>query len=187
MLPLQPLTYEEHKQLLQLLQNRFEQNSHRHQGIQWENVVTKLEQQPLKLQSLQAMEETGGEPDVVAYDEATNEYLFYDCSVESPKGRRSWCYDAKALDERKEFKPENSAVAVAEAMGIMLLNESEYRYLQQLGPFDTKTSSWLFTPAPIRALGGALFGDYRYKTVFVYHNGASSYYAARGFRGSLRV
>lgn len=187
MLPLQALTSEEQKRLLQLLQKRFEQNSHRHQGIQWENIVTKLEQQPLKLQSLQAMEDTGGEPDVVGYDEVTNEYLFYDCSTESPKGRRSWCYDAKALDERKDFKPENSAVAAAEAMGITLLNESEYRYLQQFGPFDIKTSSWLLTPVPIRALGGALFGDYRYKTVFVYHNGASSYYAARGFRGCLRV
>lgn len=182
-----PLTSEEQKQLLQLLKNRFEQNSPRHQGIQWEEVLVKLAQQPLKLQSLQAMEETGGEPDVVGYDAATSEYLFYDCSAESPKGRRSWCYDAKALAERKTFQPENSALAASTAMGISLLNENQYRYLQQLGTFDTKTSSWLLTPTPIRALGGALFGDYRYETVFVYHNGASSYYAARGFRGELRV
>ncbi|MCC7467480.1 MAG: DUF4256 domain-containing protein [Saprospiraceae bacterium] len=173
--------------LLNLLKTRFEKNMKRHLGTSWAEVHARLEAQPGKLWSLQQMEETGGEPDVVGQDPQTGEFLFYDCAAESPKGRRSLCYDQQALDERKEFKPADSAVEVAAAMGIEMLNEAQYRQLQQFGPFDTKTSSWIHTPEPIRKLGGAIFGDYRYGQVFVYHNGASSYYAARGFRGMLRV
>lgn len=173
--------------LLDLLKNRFEKNNERHQGIEWNDVVTKLESNPEKLWSLNEMEKTGGEPDVVGYDSNTNEYHFYDCSSESPSGRRSYCYDREALDKRKENKPKNSVENVAKEMGISLLNEEEYRTLQTLGKFDTKTSSWLETPEKIRKLGGAIFGDFRYDTVFIYHNGADSYYAARGFRGCLKV
>ena len=175
------------QQLLITLQFRFEQNPNRHKGIQWPGVFAKLEANPGKLWSLLQMEETGGEPDVVGYDKATNEFIFYDCAAESPKDRRSLCYDGVALAARKENKPKGSAVDMAEAMGIQLLNEAEYRALQQLGPVDTKTSSWLLTPPEIRELGGAIFGDYRYGQVFIYHNGAESYYAARGFRGLLRL
>lgn len=159
----------------------------RHRGIQWSRVQARLEAKPGKLRSLNEMEETGGEPDVVGHDQNTGEYIFYDCSAESPKGRRSVCYDREALESRKEHKPANSAVEMAAAIGIELLTEQEYRALQKLGSFDTKTSSWVQTPADIRKLGGALFCDRRYDHVFLYHNGAQSYYAARGFRGSLRV
>jgi len=181
------LSPEQSKELLSTLKTRFEKNMQRHKGLQWYNVQTRLEANPGKLWSLDEMELTGGEPDVVGYDDKTGEYIFYDCSVESPKGRRSLCYDREALDARKEFKPENSAVDMAAAMGIELLSEEEYRELQRLGKFDLKTSSWVKTPANIRKLGGALFCDRRYDTVFLYHNGADSYYAARGFRGSLKV
>jgi hypothetical protein len=174
-------------ELLSTLKARFEKNMHRHKGIEWAKVHARLETDPGKLWSLDDMEQTGGEPDVVAYDKTTGEYIFYDCSPESPKGRRSLCYDREALDARKEFKPANSIMDVAAEMGIEVLTWEQYRELQQLGNFDTKTSSWLKTPAGIRKLGGAIFGDYRYGTVFLYHNGADSYYAARGFRGSLRV
>jgi hypothetical protein len=178
----------EHAQaLLGELKTRFEKNMSRHKGIEWKQVQQKLEANPEKLWSLDAMEETGGEPDVVGYDQKTDEYLFYDCAAESPKGRRSLCYDRKALDSRKEHKPQGSAVDLATSMGIALLTEEEYRNLQQLGSFDLKTSSWIQTPDAIRKLGGALFCDRRYNTVFLYHNGAESYYAARAFRGSLRV
>jgi hypothetical protein len=173
--------------LLETLQKRFEANKNRHEGIQWEKVLARLEAKPEKLASLAEMERTGGEPDVVGYDAKTGEYLFYDCAPESPAGRRSLCYDRAALDARKENKPKGSAVEAAAAMGAALLNEEQYRKLQALGPRDTKTSSWLETPPAIRKLGGAIFGDYRYGTVFVYHNGADSYYAARGFRCALRV
>jgi hypothetical protein len=159
----------------------------RHQGLEWAKVQAKLEANTEKLWSLNEMESSGGEPDVIGHDKKTGEYIFYDCSVESPKGRRSLCYDRKALDSRKEYKPANSAIDMAAAMGIDILTEEQYRELQQLGEFDTKTSSWIITPANIRKLGGAVFCDRRYDTVFVYHNGADSYYAARGFRGSLRV
>ena len=175
------------KELLKALKARFEKNMNRHKGLEWAKVQAKLEADAKKLWSLSEMESTGGEPDVVGFDKKTGEYIFYDCSAESPKGRRSLCYDRKALDERKEHKPENNAVDVAAALGIELLTEEQYRELQRLGKFDTKTSSWIVTPADIRKLGGALFCDRRYDTVFVYHNGADSYYAARGFRGSLRV
>ena len=175
------------EELLQVLKARFEKNTKRHQGIEWADVLEKLKGNSKKLWSLDDMESTGGEPDVVGYDKKTGEYIFYDCSAESPKGRRSICYDRKALDERKENKPKDSALDMATAMGIDLLTEEQYRALQQLGTFDTKTSSWIITPADIRKLGGALFCDRRYDTVFLYHNGADSYYAARGFRGSLRV
>jgi hypothetical protein len=181
------LTAEQHSALLQTLKNRFDKNTNRHTNLEWANVQAKLEANPEKLWSLNEMERTGGEPDVVDYDKSTNEYLFYDCSAESPKDRRSICYDQEALDARKENKPKNSAVAMATEMGIDLLTEDQYRELQQLGNFDTKTSSWIQTPAEIRKLGGAIFADFRYATVFVYHNGAESYYAARGFRGSLKV
>jgi len=181
------LSPEQSLELLQTLKNRFEKNTNRHQGLEWANVQAKLETNPEKLWSLNEMERTGGEPDVVGYDKSTNEYLFYDCSAESPKDRRSICYDREALEARKENKPKNSAVAMATEMGIDLLTEEQYRELQQLGNFDTKTSSWIQTPAEIRKLGGAIFADFRYATVFVYHNGAESYYAARGFRGSLKV
>ena len=178
---------EQSKELLRALKARFEKNMNRHKGLQWVKVEAKLEAVAEKLWSLNEMERTGGEPDVVGQDENTGEYIFYDCSAESPKGRRSICYDRKALDSRKEHKPENSAIDMATAMGIGLLTEEEYRALQELGNFDAKTSSWIITPPDIRKLGGALFADYRYGTVFVYHNGAESYYAARAFRGSLRV
>ncbi len=175
------------EELLSVLKARFEQNMNRHAGLEWAKVQAKLEVQPEKLWSLNEMERTAGEPDVVGYDEKTGEYIFYDCSAESPKGRRSLCYDRDAREARKEHKPENSAMDMAAAMGIELLTEAQYRELQQLGTFDLKTSSWVKTPAHIRKLGGALFCDRRYDTVFVYHNGAESYYAARGFRGVLRV
>nr|WP_210490202.1 DUF4256 domain-containing protein [Rufibacter aurantiacus] len=181
------LSPEQREELLTTLKGRFEQNRHRHQNIEWAAVQAKLVVNPEKLWSLYEMERTGGEPDVVGQDANTGEYLIYDCAAESPKGRRSVCYDREALDSRKEHKPENSAVEMAGAMGIDLLTEEQYRQLQTLGNFDTKTSSWLKTPAEIRKLGGAIFADFRYGQVFVYHNGASSYYAARGFRGSLRV
>ena len=175
------------KELLDILKIRFEKNINRHQDIEWSNVQAKLESNTEKLLSLDKMEITGGEPDVVGYDQRTDEYIFYDCSAESPKGRRSMCYDHEALAARKEFKPGNSAVQMAADMGIALLTEAQYRELQMFGNFDTKTSSWIVTPPAIRKLGGAIFGDYRYGNIFIYHNGAESYYAGRGFRGSLRV
>jgi hypothetical protein len=181
------LSSEQREQLLGLLKTRFEKNRNRHIGLDWDKIQIKLEANREKLWSLNEMETTGGEPDVVGHDEKTNEYIFYDCSAETPKGRRSLCYDREALDSRKEFKPENSAIDLATAIGIAILTEAEYRELQQLGKFDAKTSSWLKTPSDIRKLGGAIFADFRYNTVFIYHNGASSYYAVRGFRGSLRV
>ena len=181
------LLQDKSNELLQILQTRFEKNSDRHKGLEWKNIQSKLESNPEKLWSLNEMEATGGEPDVVEYDNKTDEYIFVDCSVESPSGRRSFCYDREALDKRKENKPKNSAIDVASAMGIELLTEEQYRDLQKLGKLDTKTSSWIVTPTDIRKLGGALFADFRYGTVFIYHNGADSYYAARGFRGSLRV
>jgi len=174
-------------ELLKTLEKRFEKNMDRHKGLDWSKIQKKLEASPAKVKVLNKMEETGGEPDVVGYDEKKKEYLFFDCSPESPKERRSTCYDREALDSRKENKPADSAVEMAAAIGIEMLTEEEYRYLQTLGAFDLKTSSWIKTPERIRKLGGALFCDRRYDTVFVYHNGASSYYAARGFRGSLRV
>lgn len=173
--------------LLSTLRARFEKNSNRHEGLEWDKIQAKLEANPAKLWSLNAMEETGGEPDVVGYDHETGEYLFFDCSAESPKGRRSICYDREALESRKQHKPHHSAMGMAAEMGIELLTEEQYRKLQELGSFDLKTSSWIRTPDAIRKLGGALFCDRRYDTVFVYHNGAESYYGARGFRGSLRV
>lgn len=181
------LTIKEQEELLNILKARFQKNMNRHKDLEWERVAAKLEGNKEKLWSLQEMENTGGEPDVVGYDKKTGEYIFYDCAAESPKGRRSLCYDREALDARKEAKPGNSAMDVAAAMGIELLTEEEYRELQQLGAFDLKTSSWLKTPDAIRNVGGAIFGDRRYDHVFTYHNGAQSYYAARGFRGSLRV
>ncbi len=174
------------EQLLKTLHARFEKNMNRHAGLAWAQVETKLEAAAETLWSLDEMERTGGEPDVVGRDERTGECIFFDCSAESPKGRRSLCYDREALDSRKQHKPENNALDMAAGMGIELLTEEQYRELQKLGEFDTKTSSWIRTPARIRRLGGALFCDRRYDTVFVYHNGAESYYAARGFRGSLR-
>jgi hypothetical protein len=181
------LSSEESEALLLLLQARFEKNVVRHKGLEWPSVQAKLKSNPEKLWSLNEMEKTGGEPDVVGYDKKTGEYIFYDCSPESPKGRRSICYDHEALEARKEHKPENSAIQMAADMGIELLTEDQYRELQKFGNFDTKTSSWIMTPADIRKLGGAIFTDFRYGKVFIYHNGAESYYAARGFRGSLRV
>jgi hypothetical protein len=181
------LSPEQQKELINTLKARFEKNDNRHAGIEWDAVQIKLEVDADKLWSLSEMERTGGEPDVVGFDKTTGEYLFFDCSAESPKSRRSICYDRAALESRKEFKPENSAVEMAAAMGIELLTEEQYRDLQKLGNFDTKTSSWIVTPAEIRKLGGALFCDRRYNTVFVYHNGAESYYAARGFRGFIGV
>lgn len=181
------LSADQHEQLLKTLKARFEKNMHRHKGLEWSNVQARLEAHPDKLWSLGEMERTGGEPDVVGYDSETGEYLFYDCSPESPSGRRSLCYDREAREARKEHKPQSSALEMAAAMGIELLTEEEYRKLQELGEFDTKTSSWVMTPPEIRALGGALFCDRRYNHVFTYHNGAESYYAARGFRGKLRV
>jgi hypothetical protein len=181
------LSIEQRNELLKTLKVRFEKNMHRHKGVEWTKVQARLEANPEKLWSLYEMERTGGEPDVVGYDKKTGEYIFYDCSVESPKERRSLCYDREALEARKEHKPKNSAVDMAAAMGIDLLSEEQYRELQSLENLDTKTSSWIKTPAAIRKLGGALFCDRRYNTVFLYHNGADSYYAARGFRGLLRV
>src|SRR5687768_9409719 len=181
------LSPEQRDELLKTLKARFEKNMNRHKGLEWAKAEAKLEDNTKKLWSLNEMEITGGEPDVVGYDKNTGEYIFYDCSAESPKGRRSVCYDHEALASRKEHKPENSATEMAADMGIEVLTEEQYRELQQLGKFDTKTSSWIKTPADIRKLGGAIFADYRYGKVFVYHNGAESYYAARGFRGSLRV
>lgn len=183
----QTLSAKECAALLETVQTRFEKNSTRHKGIVWPDVQKKLEAAPGKLWSLNQMEATGGEPDVIGYDKKTGDYLFVDCSAETPKERRSCCYDHEALEARKENKPAYSAVKMAEDMGIELLNEEQYRALQQLGEFDLKTSSWIVTPAPIRKLGGALFADRRYDQVFVYHNGAQSYYAVRGFRGMLRV
>jgi hypothetical protein len=175
------------EELFNTLKVRFEKNTPRHKGIQWDAVQVKLEANPEKLRSLHEMERTGGEPDVVGFDEKTGEFLFIDCSAETPQGRRNLCYDRAALDARKTAKPANSAMDLAYAIGIELLSEAQYRDLQKLGKFDTKTSSWLKTPAEIRALGGAIFGDRRYDTVFIYHNGADSYYGVRGFRGILRV
>jgi len=181
------LSPEQSKELLKTLKTRFEKNMKRHKSLEWTKVQAKLEANPEKLWSLDDMETTGGEPDVVAYDKKKDEYIFYDCSAESPKDRRSLCYDREALESRKEHKPKNSALDMATEMGIEILTEEQYRELQQLGEFDTKTSSWIKTPDAIRKLGGAVFCDRRYDTIFLYHNGAESYYAARGFRGSLRV
>src|SRR5437660_6607763 len=181
------LSPEQRKELLRALKARFEKNMNRHKGIEWDKVQAKLEANAEKLWSLNEMERTGGEPDIVGHDKKTGEYIFYDCSAESPKGRRSVCYDREALEARKEHKPEDNAMDMAVAMGIELLTEEQYRELQKLGDFDTKTSSWLKTPSDIRKLGGAIFCDRRYDHVFVYHNGAPSYYGVRGFRGSLRV
>jgi hypothetical protein len=181
------LTREQREQLLRALKARFEKNIDRHQGLEWAKVQARLDANAEKLWSLSEMEQTGGEPDVVDHNKKTGEYIFYDCSAESPKGRRSLCYDREALDSRKENKPKDNAIDAAAAMGVELLTEEQYRKLQNLGEFDTKTSSWLHTPSKIRELGGALFCDRRFDTVFVYHNGAESYFAARGFRGWLRV
>ena len=181
------LSPEQREELLRTLKGRFEKNMNRHKDLEWAKVEAKLEDNTEKLWSLNEMERTGGEPDVIGHDNKTGEYIFYDCSAESPKGRRSVCYDREALESRKEHKPENSAVDMAAFMGIELLAEEQYRELQKLGNFHTKTSSWVKTPSEIRELGGAIFADFRYGSVFVYHNGAESYYAARGFRGSLRV
>ncbi|SHN41160.1 Protein of unknown function [Chitinophaga sp. CF418] len=181
------LSADQRGELLSVLSVRFEKNMNRHKGLEWAKVLARLDASPEKLWSLNEMEITGGEPDVVDHDKKTGEYIFYDCSAESPKGRRSLCYDDEALEERKEAKPDGSAIDMAATMGITLLTEEEYRGLQELGKFDLKTSSWVITPANIRKLGGAVFCDRRYDTVFLYHNGAISYYAARGFRGSLRV
>jgi hypothetical protein len=175
------------EELLRALKARFENNTNRHKSIEWAKVQAKLEANTDKLWSLNEMERTGGEPDVVGHDKKTGAFIFYDCSAESPKGRRNVCYDREALESREEFKPKNTAMDMAAAMGIEILTEERYRELQTLGTFDTKTSSWLKTPSDIRALGGAIFADRRYDHVFVYHNGAPSYYAVRGFRGSLRV
>ena len=181
------LSQEQREELLNALKARFEKNMNRHNGLEWAKVQAKLEANSERLWSLNEMERTGGEPDVVGHDKAAGEYIFYDCSAESPPGRRSCCYDRKGLESRKEHQPENNAIDGAAAMGIELLTEEQYRELQKLGSFDTKTSSWVKTPSEIRNLGGALFADFRYGNVFVYHNGAQSYYGARGFRGTLRV
>ena len=181
------LTAKQRDELLETLQARFEKNLNRHKGLNWAKVQAKLEANPDKLRSLHEMERTGGEPDVVGYDKKTGEFLFYDCSAESPKGRRSLCYDREALEARKEFKPADTAQDMAAAMGVEILTEEQYQGLQKLGNFDPKTSSWLKTPAEIRKLGGAIFADRRYDHVFVYHNGADSYYGSRAFRGVLRV
>ena len=181
------LSPKQQEELLSILKARFEKNKSRHKDLDWAKVQAKLEANIGKLWSLQEMERTGGEPDVVGQDKKTGEYIFYDCSAESPKDRRSLCYDRAALEARKENKPKDSVIDMSAAMGIELLTEEQYRELQQLGNFDAKTSSWIVTPSAIRKLGGAIFADYRYGTVFMYHNGADSYYAARGFRGSLRV
>jgi uncharacterized protein DUF4256 len=181
------LSPQQREELLRALKARFEKNVNRHKGLEWAKVQARVEANIEKLWSLKEMERTGGEPDVVGHDKKTGEYIFYDCSAESPKGRRSLCYDREALESRKEHKPENNAIDIAAAMGTELLTEEQYRELQKLGDFDTKTSSWVKTPSDIRGLGGALFCDRRYDKVFVYHNGAESYYAARGFRSSLKV
>ena len=181
------LSPKQRTELLNTLKERFENNMKRHKGFEWVKVLARLESGPAKMWSLHEMERTGGEPDVVDHDQKTGEYIFYDCSAESPNGRRSFCYDREALESRKEHKPKNNAVDMAVVMGIEVLTEEQYRALQELGDFDMKTSSWVKTPADIRELGGALFCDYRYDHVFLYHNGAESYYAARAFRGSLRV
>jgi hypothetical protein len=181
------LSPEQREEVLSVLKTRFEKNMNRHKGIEWAKIQTKLKTNPERLWSLNEMERTGGEPDVIDHDKKTDEYIFYDCSEESPKGRRSVCYDPEALESRKEHKPEHSAVGMAVEMGIELLTEEQYRKLQQFGNFDTKTSIWIDTPKSIRELGGAIFGDWRYGKVFVYHNSEESYYAVRGFRGSLRV
>jgi hypothetical protein len=181
------LSQEQRLTLLSTLKVRFEKNRNRHENLEWSKVQVKMEANPEKLWTLNEMEKTGGEPDVVGYDTKTDEYLFYDCSAESPKDRRSLCYDREALESRKEHKPKNNVIDMADAMGIELLSEEQYRELQRFGNFDTKTSSWIKTPSKIRKLGGAIFADFRYDNVFVYHNGAESYYAARGFRGLLRV
>jgi hypothetical protein len=181
------LSSEQRQELLRTLKARFEKNANRHKGLEWAKVQSKLEANPEKLWSLNEMERTGGEPDVVGHDKKTGEYIFYDCSAESPKARRSICYDREALDSRKENKPADNAMDMALAMGVELLTEEQYRELQKLGDFDTKTSSWVKTPSAVRKLGGALFCDRRFDTVFVYHNGAESYYAGRAFRASLRV
>jgi len=181
------LSGEQREQLFRALKTRFEENLNRHQGLEWAKVQARLDANAEKLWSLSEMERSGGEPDVVDWDKKTGEYIFYDCAEESPKSRRSFCYDREALNSRKENKPKDNAVDAAVAMGIELLTEEQYRKLQNLAEFDTKTSSWLLTPSKIRELGGALFGDRRFNTVFVYHNGAESYYAARGFRGALRA
>lgn len=185
--PKKELSSEQREELFSVLKARFEKNRNRHEGLEWANVRAKLEANPEKLWSLNEMEQTGGEPDVVGHDKKTDEYIFYDCAAESPKGRRSVCYDRQGQESRKEHKPQNNAVDLAAAMGIELLTEEQYRDLQQLGTFDTKTSNWVKTPAEIRKLGGALFADCRYGHVFVYHNGAESYYGARAFRGSLKI
>ncbi|WP_194765803.1 DUF4256 domain-containing protein [Tamlana sp. I1] len=181
------LSQDQQETILDILKSRFENNANRHEGLDWNSIEAKLKAAPNKLWSLNEMEQTGGEPDVVGFDKNTSEYIFFDCSAESPSGRRSMCYDAEALESRKKFKPKNSAMNLASQMGIELLNEAQYRELQQLGNFDTKTSSWLKTPDNIRKLGGAIFGDFRFDTIFIYHNGAESYYAGRGFRGVLKV
>jgi hypothetical protein len=181
------LSKDQMEDILQRLKSRFEENMNRHKGLEWDSVQARLNAAPEKLWSLFEMEKSGGEPDVVGFEEESGKYIFFDCSTESPKGRRSVCYDREALESRKKFKPENSAVDMAAEMGIELLNEEQYRALQKLGDFDKKTSSWVQTPADIRKLGGALFCDFRFEHVFLYHNGAESYYAARGFRGSLKV
>ena len=181
------LLRKQHEELLNILKARFEKNMNRHKGVEWAKVQARLEANTEKLWSLNEMERTGGEPDVVGHDKKTGEYIFYDCSAESPKGRRSICYDREGLESRKEHKPKNNAIDMAAAMGIELLTEEQYRELQKLGNFDTKTSSWLKVPSEIRKLGGAIFADRRYGTVFVYHNGAQSYYGGRAFRGLLKV
>ncbi len=181
------LTAKQKDELLLTLKKRFEKNMKRHKGLVWDKVHSRLAKQPDKLWSLNEMEKTGGEPDVVAFDKKSGEYVFFDCSEESPKGRRSICYDREGLESRKEHRPKNNAIDMAASMGVELLNEDQYRALQKLGDFDTKTSSWLQTPPTIRKLGGAIFGDYRYGQVFIYHNGAQSYYGARAFRGAMRV
>jgi hypothetical protein len=186
-MPNASVSKKQQEETLKVLKARFEKNMNRHRGLEWTKVQAKLEANAAKLWSLNEMERTGGEPDVVGHDKKTGEYIFYDCSAESPQGRRSFCYDREALESRKENKPQNSAIAAATAMGVELLTEEQYRELQKLGNFDMKTSSWVKTPSAIRRLGGAIFCDRRYDTVFVYHNGAESYYAARGFRGFLRV
>jgi hypothetical protein len=186
-MPKKELSTKQRQELLETLQERFEKNMNRHKDVEWAKVSAKLEKNAEKLWSLSEMERTGGEPDVVAFDKKTGEYIFYDCAAESPKDRRSLCYDREALDARKENKPKGSAVDMAAAIGVEILTEGEYRELQKLGGVDIKTSSWVKTPPEIRNLGGAIFCDRRYNTVFTYHNGAESYYAARGFRGSLRV
>ena len=181
------LSPQECKELIKILKTRFEKNMNRHKSLEWSKIHTRLEANAEKLWSLNEMESTGGEPDVVGHDKKTGEYIFYDCSAETPKGRRSICYDGEALEARKEHKPHDSAMEMAEEMGVQLLSEEEYRALQTLGNFDTKTSSWIKTPVDVRKLGGALFVDRRFNKVFTYHNGAESYYAGRGFRGSLKV